>query len=88
MESSATQVRGGMKRVGVTDPRPTAGDCYVCPHRIEVFSKAQMQRALTIRLRVIQGPFPTRIRTGRGHSNHILGPRWSDVHYSSLLSDG
>ncbi len=46
---------------GVPVYRPTAGDCYVSGHRIEVFLKAKMQRAFTIILRVTKGPLPSRI---------------------------
>ena len=36
----------------MSDPRPTAGDCYVSTHRIEVFSRAHMQRVFIMLLRV------------------------------------
>ncbi len=43
------------------DSRLIAGNCYDSPYPIEVFSKEQLQIAITIRLRVTQGPLPTRI---------------------------
>ncbi len=60
--SLAIESRLGERRSGMPDSRPIAGNCYVYPHRnrIEVFSKAQMQRACTIILRVAQGSLPTR----------------------------
>jgi hypothetical protein len=57
MASPAIESRLGERRSGVPDSRLIAGDCCVSPHHIEVFSKAQLQRAFTILLRVT----PTRI---------------------------
>ncbi len=88
MASPAIEARLGKQRSGVPDPRPTAGGRYYSSHAADEFMGVHMQRALIIRLSVIQGPLPTRIRTGRGHSNHTLGPRWSDVHDHRLLSAG
>ncbi len=55
MASQAIASRLGELMSGVSDPRPIAVVCCISAHRIEVFSKAQMQRAFTIVLRVTQG---------------------------------
>ena len=58
MASPAIESRLGERRSGMPDPKPIAVVCCISAHRIEVFSKAQLQRAFTIILRVTQAPLP------------------------------